>query len=206
VRVTHLTDEELQVYLDRWRPRNKHTVREAPSIEDVETYQHIEHCPRCQADLALYRQLYRELEVPSQARLPRGFARKTTWSLPPFAAMRTRARLQAGLTTGAIALLVMIWVFSRIEWVVLVARGLTAVSLKLHVVTFWASLLWQQLPLPSAPPQLHASWNNLQGALERAFTADPGLLHFTLMALLAAVLVGYADRLFARIPERFRLW
>lgn len=206
MRVTHLTDDELQVYLDRWRPNDKRMVREAPNAEDVETYQHIEHCPRCQAELALYRQLYRELEGPSETRLSRGFARKTTWRLPPFAAMRTRARLQAGVTSGAVVLLVLVWIFSRVEWAMLVARSLAAVSLKLHVVKFWASLLWQQLPLPSTPPQVYASWNNLQGALERAFTVDPGLIHFTLMALLAAVLVGYADRLFAYIPERFRLW
>gem|GEM_PF-1562660 len=207
MRVTHLTDDELQLYLDRWKPGERRAEREAPSIADLEALQHIDHCSRCQGELALYRQLYRELAEPADLRLPRSFARRITWSLPPFAAMRTRARLRTGLSTGFVALLVMAWIFSRVEWIILAARSLAAIGTKLAIVKFWATVLWDHIP-PGVVvlPDLSAWWLKLYASVEQAFVIDSRLVQFAILALLAAALVGSADRLLVRIPDRFRLW
>lgn len=206
MRVAHLTDDELQVYLDRWQPRNGKPKREALNLDDIETLQHIERCPRCQEELALYRQLYHDLAEPSETQLPRSFARKATWSLPPFAAMRTRTRLKAGLSTGLVAVLVLAWLATRVDWAIFVSRCLMWADTQLGALRFWTGLLWDQLPpLGVAFPNFSAWWLKLYAAVEQAFTLEAGMIHFIIIAIAVALLVGSSDRLLMRVPSRYRL-
>ena len=96
MRVSHLTDHEIQEYLDR-----SNAYRGQPD----EVAEHIQNCSRCREELNLYRQLVGELvEAPEVVKLPRNFAKKVTLSLPPLAAARTRTRVQAALTGVAMVL------------------------------------------------------------------------------------------------------
>jgi len=204
MRLIHLTDDEIQVYLDRWTPRRAgKLVRQEMASADQETLEHLDRCPRCAAELHSYRELYGRLVQSPEVRLPRGFARRVTWLLPPFAAMRTRLRLRALLSAASAAGLALIWLLCRLDWAALVSQMLAAADSIHGLAGVAAASAAAFLPQPAIDfPDFAALGAQLLRTIQRVFLAGSGLARLALMAFLALGLVGGVDRLCRAVARR----
>jgi hypothetical protein len=124
MRVRHLTDIEMQGLLDRRDVVVPSQVPGALYLKDMDSQEHLDNCPVCSAELSLYRQLYGELEEQAEVKLPRNFATRVTFSLPPFKAQRTRARLQVAAIWGMSLLVSLFWIVGQLDFASLIARGM----------------------------------------------------------------------------------
>ena len=200
MRVRHLTDHEFQGLLDR---RAVIITDDAvPGMvyrKDLDAQEHLDNCPACRSEMALYRTLYGDLERVELPSLSRNFARRVTFSLPPFKARRTRTRLQLGAAYGCLALIGMVWWLSKIDWMAVVAKLLGialpvyhGVQSALSTITLWfPSLLANVLVLIPREPAIFK-------IIGMAFYSGAGSVHFVLLATLVLAMIASLDRLFLR--------
>jgi predicted anti-sigma-YlaC factor YlaD len=197
MRVRHLTDHEFQGLLDR-----RVVIVADDSVpgmvyrKDLDAQEHLDNCPACRGEMALYRALYGDLERVAVPSLSRNFARKVTFSLPPFKARRTRTRLQLGAAYGCLALIGMVWWLSRIDWMALAAK-LVGIALPVYqgvhsalgTVTVWfPSLLASLLTLIPKEPSIFKT-------ISTAFYSGAGSVHFVILATLVLAMIASLDRI-----------
>jgi len=197
MRVRHLTDIEMQGLLDRRDVAVPSEVPGALYLKDMDSQEHVDNCPSCRAGLELYRQLYGELGQQAEVRLPRNFATRVTFSLPPFKAQRTRARLQLGAIWGVSLLVSLFWIISQLDFASLMARTIVYSQQLVGQTTVVLSALlstWShpEVQLLTYLTPLLGVWDSVVGALSTK------LNHYNLMVLAGTVLamIACVDRLF----------
>ena len=197
MRVRHLTDIEIQGLLDR---RDVVVPSQVPGVlyvKDMDSQEHVDNCPVCRAELSLYRQLYGELEQPAEVKLPRNFATRVTFSLPPFKAQRTRARLQVAAIWGASLLVSLFWIVGQLDLTSLVARGMVyghELYSQMTLMLFAAGSLLPHFEISAlqhlAP--LQGVWDSVVGA----FHTDSDHLNLVVLAGTVLAMIAWLDHLF----------
>jgi hypothetical protein len=205
MRVRHLTDIEMQGLLDRRDVVVPCHVPGALYLKDLDSQEHIDNCTVCSAELSLYRQLYGELEEQPQVKLPRNFATRVTFSLPPFKAQRTRARLQLATIWGVSFLVSLFWMVAQIDFASLVARALTT-GLELYSQFTLASFALSSLlphfeinALQYLTPLLGV-WDSVVGA----FSTDSDHLNLVVLAGTVLAMIAWIDHVFLSSLRRER--
>jgi len=197
MRLRHLTDIEIQALLDR------RTVLEPPEVpgpiylKDLDSQEHLDHCPVCKAELETYRELYAGLGRTEVSYLPRNFATKVTFSLPPFRAQRTRARLQLALIWATSLLVGLAWLLGRVDWSVLAARAMTSAfgwwcQTKAMVTVFWA-----MFPRPDFDlTRLLTPVYGLSDSITKVLASEAGPAHVVLVAGLILLMAVWLDLIY----------
>jgi predicted anti-sigma-YlaC factor YlaD len=197
MRVRHLTDIELQGLLDRRDIAVPSQVPGALYLKDMDSQEHVDNCPDCRAELELYRQLYCELGQPVEVKLPKNFATRVTFSLPPFKAQRTRARLQMAAIWGTSLLISLFWIIAQLDFVSLAARSLVTGYEWYRELTVALFALGGLLPrfeigvLQYFTPLLGV-WDSVVGA----FSTNASKVNLTIVAGAILLIVAWIDRLF----------
>lgn len=205
MRVRHLTDIEMQGLLDRRDVVVPSQVPGALYLKDLDSQEHIDNCPVCSAELSLYRQLYGELEEQPQVKLPRNFATRVTFSLPPFKAQRTHARLQLAAIWGVSLLVSLFWIVAQIDLASLVARVLTSGYELYSQVTLVLFALGGLTPhveinaLQCLTPLL-CVWDSVVGA----FSTNVSQVNIVIIAGTVLLIVAWVDHLFLSSLRRER--
>jgi hypothetical protein len=205
MRVRHLTDIEMQGLLDRRDVVVPCHVPGALYLKDLDSQEHIDNCPVCSAELILYRQLYGELEEQPQVRLRRNFATRVTFSLPPFKAQRTRARLQLAAIWGVSLLVSLFWMVAQIDFASLLARVLTSgyeLYSQLTLVLFALGGLMPHVEINALQylTPLLGVWDSVVGA----FSTDVGRVNIVIIAGTVLLIVAWIDHLFLSSLRRER--
>ncbi len=203
MRVRHLTDEEIQLFLDVDRTDDRTT-------EETETFEHLDSCMLCQEQRSQYARLYGEAgEIPS-IMLPEDFARKVTIALPPHAAIRPEATPSTASRARARILSFFAWcliwslpafgLFLIVDWSTLIGSAaykvITGVlSLKaglwaavsacdpLPLATRASAWLWAQLP------EFSFDWTAMKSQISDSIW-EPGLTSLLTCAVLAILIVS----------------
>jgi hypothetical protein len=197
MRVRHLTDIEMQGLLDRRTIAAPSHVPGALYLKDLDSQEHVDNCPVCSAELSLYRHLYSELGQQPEVRLPRNFATRVTFSLPPFKAQRTRARLQLAAIWGVSVLVSLFWIVGQLDFASLVARGMVYGHELYSQLTLGFFFLGGLLPhfeinaLQYLTP-LQGVWDSVVGA----FSADVSHVNLVIVAGVVLLIVAWIDQLF----------
>ena len=197
MRVRHLTDIEMQGLLDRRDVVVPSQVSGALYLKDMDSQEHVDNCPGCSAELNLYRQLYGELEQQAEVKLPRNFATRVTFSLPPFKAQRTRARLQLAAIWGTSLLVSMFWMVTQLDIASLVARMLTSgyeLSSQMTLVLFALGGLLPHFEISALQhlTPLMGVWDSVVGA----FSTDVNQTNLVIVAGAVLLIVAWVDHLF----------
>jgi hypothetical protein len=174
-------------------------------LKDLDSQEHIDNCPVCSAELSLYRQLYGELEEQPQVKLPRNFATRVTFSLPPFKAQRTRARLQLAAIWGVSLLVSLFWIVAQIDFASLVARVLTSgyeLFSQFALVLFALGGLMPHIEINALQylTPLLGVWDSVVGA----FSTDVGHVNVVIIAGTVLLIVAWVDHLFLSTLRRER--
>jgi hypothetical protein len=197
MRVRHLNDFELQGLLDRRGSATPPAVPGIQYVKDLEAQEHLDNCAVCRAEMELYRELFGQLQTTEPNFLPRNFARKVTFSLPPFRAWRTRARLQFAALWGAALITTLLWLMLRIDWSKLVGELLLIAVPKINQVAVWLSSVWELIPVPEFNfAALAAPFMLIYRSVGQAFTLDFGPTHLVILAIAAVFMIDYLDRVF----------
>jgi len=197
MRLRHLSDIEIQALLDR------RTVLEPPEVpgtvylKDLDSQEHLDHCPVCKAELETYRELYAGLGRSEVSYLPRNFATKVTFSLPPFRAQRTRARLQLASIWATSLLAGLAWLLGRVDWSILAARAITTMlgwwcHTKTMVAVFWATIPRPDFDLTRLLTPVHG----LADSITKALANEAGPAHVVLVAGLILLMAAWLDYIY----------
>ena len=198
MRVSHLSDSEIQHYLDNFSGHGRIAVDSL----DSDIRDHLNSCDRCQENLRGYARLYGDLACEPEPVLPTSFAHKVIAMLP--GRRRVPPVLVVPVTLGwayAVLLLVTWWLRS-LNWVGISTWGMTQVvdlAAAVQGVTFvWQPMVYVKvLSLEllgmaelltwrmSSFESLRSLWDGVQSGLttESAFVAG-------LIALLLAAALG----------------
>jgi len=199
MRVRHLNEIEIQALLDRRAMGTAADVAVEVYRKDLDSQEHLDNCPICRSEMEVYRGLYQELGRCRVPHLPRSFARKVTFSLPPFRAKRTRTRLQLAAIWGTSLLVSLFWLLAQINIGLVVARSVAAVSGFLHQSEATLSLLVAVLRLFFDPASIWflGQLSGVAGAVERALTAQVGPANMILVAGLVLLMIASVDKLYS---------
>ena len=205
MRVRHLTDIELQGLLDRRDIAVPSQIPGALYLKDMDSQEHVDNCPACRAELELYRHLYGELGQAAEVKLPRNFATRVTFSLPPFKAKRTRARLQMAAIWGASLMISLFWIVAQLDIASLVARSMVTGYEWYRELTVALFALGGLVPrfeigvLHYLTPVIGV-WNSVVGA----FNTDVSKVNLAIVAGSILLMVSWIDRLFLSSLRRER--
>lgn len=205
MRVRHLNDIEIQALLDRRTLEHPGCVPGERYRKDLDSQEHLDNCVSCREELELYRELYAELGRPTTVSLPRNFARKVTFSLPPFRARRTRARLQLASAWGASLLISLFWLLGQISLVIPLSRLAVFMSDSLREAGLVKSLIFAFLP----SPDLAVAWTlaratELAVTIQRAFSSDLVTVNLVIFAGVVVVMIIWLDGLYQSILRQKR--
>lgn len=198
MRLRHLNEIEIQALLDRRAMVTAADVSCEVYRKDLDSQEHLDNCPICRSEMETYRGLYQDLGRCRVPQLPRSFARRVTFSLPPFRAKRTRMRLQIAAIWGASLLISMFWLLAQINMGLVVARSVAIVSNLQHETEAIMSLLVAAV-LPFFDPA--SIWflgqlSGVAGAIERALTAQVGPANMIVVAGLVLLMIATVDKLY----------
>jgi hypothetical protein len=208
MRVRHLTDFEIQGMMDR---RHIATTDDVPGqvyLKDLDSQEHLDRCPACQAEVNLYRELYVDLGTVEEVSLPKNFARDVTFSLPPFTALRTRSRLQMAAAWGMALLVSLFWFAGRIDWAGLLTKGVVFLAPKVAAVQLWVNATVGDISLPAFElpkfevPNLWAALVTASEVAQQAFFSESASVNFMILAAVALVLIGSLDKLYQTAASR----
>ena len=197
MRVRHLNDFEIQGLLDRRAVAPSSNVLGERYLKDLEAQEHLDNCPTCLAEVAAYRRLFGELDESDECYLPRNFASKVTFSLPPFRARRTRARLQMVGIWAVAAMVSLIWFFSKLDWNGIVGKLSLYGVLKLTALKVWLTTVTGGLSLPSF--DLARFWkpvSNFTDSIEQALATDGSAVGFVVLTGCVLILIASLDNLY----------
>jgi len=198
MRVSHLTDIEIQEYLDQGRGVGTGLARSG------EVAEHIQSCPKCRGELNTYRRLIGDLyQAPEIVELPRNFAKKVTLSLPPLAAARTRSRVQAALTGLAMVLTVLtVLVVMNLKLIATTASA--SLTAGYVTATTWLHSVFTLIPsLELSAVKSLTTHLTLQVVKEYLFR-DHGSVNLFLAAAVMIILIASLEGLSPILPHRQR--
>ena len=196
MRVRHLTDHELQGLLDRRTLSDDSRVPVTVYHKDLEAQEHLDNCSDCQAEMELYRTLFGELEQAPPPELSRGFARKVTFSLPPFRAQRTRTRLKLAFSYGILLLGALVWSLWQINWGGLIGETVRLSLPVWQMIDSGLAVLTASIPWVLADMiVLLPSKTGLLRSIGDAFVSGNASVHLIVFATLLLVMVNTIDRL-----------
>ena len=205
MRVRHLNDFEIQGLLDRRDRAQGEKVPGEIYLQDLEAQEHLDNCPTCLAEVALYRGLYSELGGSDQTYLPKNFARKVTFLLPPFRAQRTRMRLQLAAVWVLALLVSLTWFLSRLDWQGLIGESALVVLPKYVAVKTWLMATVGSISMPEFDPAgLWPPMADLLESLQTALLTDGTPANLIILAGIALLLVGSLDQLYSTSLQRRR--
>jgi hypothetical protein len=204
MRVRHLNDIEIQALLDRRTITGPDSVSGERYRKDLDSQEHLDNCSHCRTELELYRELYGELGRSNRVILPRNFARKVTFSLPPFRARRTRMRIQLAAIWAVSMLVSLFWLFGRGTVVVPLARLAVAITDVVHNAGLIINLAVAMIPSPEVAVTWFLSHATiLTTAVERAFSSDFGTVSLVMFAGLVLLMTVWLDSyFFATVREK----
>jgi hypothetical protein len=197
MRVRHLSDIEIQALLDRRNRAPGSSVSGEIYLKDLEAQEHLDSCPYCLGEIALYRELFSDLGGEDDSYLPRSFARKVTFSLPPFKAQRTRLRLQIAGAWAAALLASLLWYLAKLDWNNLTVKVASFLMPKLGIAKAWVSAAWGAVSLPEI--SLAFLWTplgSMLGRIENAFLTEASDVSMLVWSIIALALIGSLDRLY----------
>jgi hypothetical protein len=201
MRLTHFTEDEIQSYLDLRDMRDKRGLSREEARAFREGPEHLETCPDCRGKVHDYEFLFEDLAVTGlcEVKLSRGFARKTTLRIPPFAAACARATVRFWSSLGAVAgLLTACWLLT-LNWTVLVGNVTVAALPSILTLGNWLDIFWTRLDVPVVSylaaliPSVHVDWVYVYAAAVDVLT-NP-------VAILVAVLIGAAPLAWSSAEE-----
>ena len=205
MRVRHLNDIEIQGLLDRRASASGTDIPGGRYLKDLEAQEHLDNCPDCLAEVALYRRLFGELDESDECRLPRNFASKVTFSLPPFRAKRTRARMQLAGVWAGVALITLTWFLIKLNWIGIVAKVSVFGILKLTALKVWLTAVVGDLSLPSLDlTRFRSPVTKFIGSFEKGLATDGSAVSFVVLACCVLMLMASLDRLFLTSTRRKR--
>jgi len=197
MRLRHLNDFEIQGMLDRRSSAPASNVPGETYLKDLEAQEHLDSCPECLGEVELYRELFCDLSEPTVNFLPRNFARKVTFCLPPFKALRTRARLQLAAAWGSALLLALLWFLSKLDWQGLFAKAGLVLVPRYVAVENWITSTISSFSLPEFSwPELWPPLAALLESFQGAFLTEGGPANLIILAAIALLLVASLDRLY----------
>lgn len=205
MRVRHLNDFEIQGLLDRRASAPKYDVPGERYLKDLEAQEHLDNCPSCLSEVAMYRRLFGELDQSDDCGLPKNFASKVTFSLPPFRAHRTRARVQLAGAWGGVALVALTWFLTKLNWSGIVGKVSLYGVLKLTTLKIWLTALTGGWSLPSL--DLARFWKPVTDfieSFEQGLATDGSAVSFVVLVACVLMLVASLDRLYLSSSRRQR--
>ena len=197
MRVRHLNDFEIQGLLDRRAAAPDTDVSGERYLKDLEAQEHLDNCPTCLAEAAMYRRLFGELNESDDCRLPKNFASKVTFSLPPFRAQRTRARLQLAGIWVTIGLVSLAWFLSRLDWSGIVGKLSLSATMKLVALKSWLTTVAGDITLPNF--DLARFWEpvtDFMESFEQGLATDGSAVSFVVLAGCVLILIASLDSLY----------
>jgi hypothetical protein len=204
MRVRHLTDIEIQALLDRRIISAPDSVGVELYRKDLDSQEHLDNCTSCRAELEFYRELYGELEKSATVSLPRNFARKVTFSLPPFRARRTKARLQLAGIWGASLLLSLAWLVGQMNLALPITRLIWSVESLGREIGLIKDVLIAMIPSPEiALTSFMARLTDVVASVQRAFSGDIATISLVMFAGLVVLMIVWVDSFyFATIRQK----
>jgi hypothetical protein len=203
MRLTHLSDSEIQAFADRHDRLEDRWLSQDQASDHLEQHEHICTCVKCRETLAQYESLYGELAQSSHSHasvLPRNFARKVTLSIPPFAAAHARATIRLWTGAGAAFLLMVSWWLCTLNWTVLISKAAAGLMIVVESAHGWFLSVASRVSLPALAsvdrwmPHVEIDRSQLLLIMTR-LVADPWVFTFAICAGIAAYLVTSADDL-----------
>ncbi|MEW5795725.1 MAG: hypothetical protein AB1772_05125 [Candidatus Zixiibacteriota bacterium] len=197
MRVRHLTDIEIQALLDRREIGPLIGVSGGRYRKDLDSQEHLDNCPVCRSEMETYRDLYVELGSSGKVILPKNFARKVTFSLPPFRARRTRARLQsAGIWLASLAIS-LLWLVGQVPVDLIIVQAAGAVMNWQQQVVAMLNVLSAVFPLSD----MVAIWvvaplASAVDTVQRALVVEGGPANTIVLAGMALALIAWVDCLY----------
>lgn len=201
MRLTHLTEEEIQAFLDLRDMRDKRGLSREEALEFNEKQEHVETCIDCQEKIHEYEFLFEDMLAPAlcEVKLPRSFARKTTLRIPPFAAAYARATIRMWSGIGAAAAILLGWWLWTINWSLLAGQLMAkAVPLFAGVQAALTNLI-ARLPIPATSfferfiPSFDFDWSYILAAAIDVL-GDP-------LVIVMAVLAGAVSLAFHSVDD-----
>lgn len=205
MRVRHLNDIEIQGLLDRRASALESDIPGERYLKDLEAQEHLDNCPTCLAEVAMYRKLFGELGEADDCDLPRNFASKVTFSLPPFRAKRTRARLQLGAIWSGVALISLAWFLSKLNWTGIIGKLSVFAVMQLAPLKASLSSMIGDWTLPSL--DLARFWSpvtEFAESFQNALATDGSAVSFVVLAACVLTLIASLDRLYSTSTRRQR--
>ncbi|MCD6249441.1 MAG: hypothetical protein J7J98_03800 [candidate division Zixibacteria bacterium] len=205
MRVRHLNDFEIQGLLDRRATAPESDVPGERYLKDLEAQEHLDNCPTCLAEVAMYRRLFGELDESNECHLPRNFASKVTFSLPPFRARRTKARLQMAGIWAVASMVSLAWFLSKLDWNGIVGKLSLYGVLKLTALKAWLTTVTGGLSLPSF--DLVRFWkpvSNFTNSIEQALATDGSAVGFVVLTACVLILIASLDNLYLTSTRHHR--
>ncbi len=203
MRVKHLTDEEIQVFLDVDRGDDL-------TLEESEIFEHLDSCILCRERRNEYVMLCGEAEQAPSIALPDDFARKVTIALPPHAAIRpeatpstagkARARILSFFAWCLIWSLPAFGLYLIVDWSKLIGSAVYKVvtGFLSFKAGLWAAIsgfdplqlassasAWLWAKLPESP----IDWTALKSQIIESI-GEPGLAGLLTCAVLAILIVS----------------
>jgi hypothetical protein len=197
MRVRHLTDIEIQALLDRRIISAPDSVGVELYRKDLDSQEHLDNCTSCRAELEFYRELYGELEKSATVSLPRNFARKVTFSLPPF-------RLQLAGIWGASLLLSLAWLVGQMNLALPITRLIWSVESLGREIGLIKDVLIAMIPSPEiALTSFMARLTDVVASVQRAFSGDIATISLVMFAGLVVLMIVWVDSFyFATIRQK----
>jgi len=188
MRLKHISDTELQEYLDRKMRRVE------DSAADLLATEHLSNCPYCRETLREYEELYASIELCPQPALAEGFTSRVMARLPEYTPRQSKYALPAGIL-GPIAAIITLLLTIDLKPAL---GNISAVSMKYFttLLSWWSSLSFQSLPRPDLSIDL-----SFFQKLQSAFT-EPSGTSLMIACIGVTLLIIVASE--ARIPERAR--
>jgi hypothetical protein len=203
MRVRHLNDFEIQGLLDRRAAAPESDVPGERYLKDLEAQEHLDNCPTCLGEIAMYRRLFGELAETDETCLPKNFASKVTFSLPPFRARRTRARLQLAAAWSGAALVTLVWFLGKLNWAGIIGKTSLYGILKLTALKTWLTSVTGGLSLPSLDfARFCKPVTDFIESFEQGLATDGSAVSFVVLAACVLTLIASLDRLYLRSSRR----
>ena len=199
MRLRHMTDREIQEYLESFRGQGRVAVESL----DSDVREHLENCNHCRSKLREYAHLFSDLACQPQPSLPNAFAYRLLSLLPKHRLVPPVVVVPVTLGWVYCCLVAVAWWISALNWLA-IGNWLTANAIDLLLQTRLAATLW----LPSF--DVAALWLRFQHQLSETvgyllIMSQDVLTSGTSMAVIVTaivLLIAYAD---SGLPTAFLL-
>ena len=199
MRLRHMTDREIQEYLESFRGHGRVAVENL----DSDVREHLEHCSHCRSELREYAHLFSDLACQPQPSLPNAFAYRLLSMLPKHRLVPPVVVVPVTLGWVYCCLVAVVWWIRALNWQA-IQTWVTANVIDLFLNASYIKSLW----LPSVDIGMY--WLRLQQQIADMF-GDMLVIskdvftnnHFVAIIITVIVLlIAYAD---SGLPNGYQL-